>query len=113
MSRGDDYDDYPDLAPAARETRQQPWALPLTILAAALLVALATETVQLADEHWRLVALGAALTPQVQQSVKFRNQLQALGSETARLADGGDAAAKKIVEAMQQQGVTLKLGENK
>jgi hypothetical protein len=55
--------------------------------------------------------LREAQAPQVQQAQKFREQLQALGSETAKLAEAGDAAAKKVVEAMHQQGITLKAGE--
>ena len=83
----------------------------LAILAAALFVALVAATVQLADERARLVDLREAQAAQVQQAQKFREQLQALGSETAKLAEAGDAAAKKVVEAMHQQGITLKAGE--
>jgi hypothetical protein len=90
------------------EIAREPRDLPLVILAAALFVALAVETVQLADERGRLVELREAQAPQMQEAVKFREQLEALGSETARLADGGDVSAKKIVDAMRQQGVTLK-----
>jgi hypothetical protein len=90
---------------------RQPWELPFAILAAALFVALAAASVQLVDERTRLADLRAAQAPQVQQAVKFRDQLQSLGAETARLADGGDAAAKQVVETMRQQGVTLKAGD--
>jgi hypothetical protein len=89
---------------------RQSWELPLAILSAALVVALGVETMQLV-ERWRLAELRAAQAPQVQQAAKFRDQLQALGGETARLADGGDTAAQKIVDTMRQQGVTLKVGD--
>jgi hypothetical protein len=89
---------------------RQSWELPLAILAAALFVALGVETMQLFDERSRLAEQQAAQAPQVQQAAKFRDQLQALGGETARLAEGGDAAAQKIVDTMRQQGVTLKVG---
>jgi hypothetical protein len=101
MSDDNLYSYPPGLARPSRD-------LPLAILAAAVCVGLAVETVQLLDERERLVALREVQGPQVQQAVRFREQLEALGSETARLADDGDAAAKKIVEAMRQQGVTLK-----
>jgi len=91
---------------------RQPWQIPLFLVTAALCVALAAETVQLVDERSRLADLRAAQVQPMQQAVKFREQLQALGSETARLADDGDAAAKQVVEALRQLGITLKAGEN-
>jgi hypothetical protein len=103
--------DEPRYFDTGLDTGRQPWELPLAVLAAALAVALAAASVQLYDERARLHTLREAQTAQVQQAVKFREQLQSLGAETARLADGGDAAAKKVVEAMKQQGVTLKVGE--
>lgn len=87
------------------------WALPIALVAAALFIELVTATVQLVDEHSRLSSLVEAQAAQVQQAVKFRAQLQSLGAETARFAEGGDAAAKQIVEAMKQQGVTLKVSD--
>ena len=82
----------------------------LAIVVAALLVALAAATVQLVDERAQLVDLRAAQAQQVQQGQRFREQLGSLGSEIAKLADGGNPAAKKTVEAMRQQGVALKAG---
>jgi hypothetical protein len=38
---------------------------------------------------------------------KLRQQLQALAGQTAELANGGDAAAKDVVEEMRKQGFTL------
>jgi hypothetical protein len=105
----DDEYKYPN--PEVAAPNRQPWELPLTIVAVAFFVTLVAETFQLVDERWRLADLQATQAPQVQQSMKFREQLQSLASETARLADGGDAAAKKIVEVMRQQGVTLKVDE--
>jgi hypothetical protein len=108
MSSDDRYAD----PPRARRRGREAWELPLALVAAALVVGLAVGTVQLFDERNRLVELKTALTPQVQQSMRFREQLQSLGSETAKLADSGNASAKKIVEAMKQQGVTLKAAGN-
>ena len=84
-----------------------PWLVPVGLALAALFIALIAVTLQLFDERSRLRELWQAQAAQVQQATKFREQLQSLGAETARLADNGDAAAKKIVEAMKQQGVTL------
>jgi hypothetical protein len=99
-------------APPAYQPAYQPWGLPIGLAIGALVVALVAATVQLLGEHARLADLWKAQAAQMQQAVKFREQLQSLGAETARLADNGDAAAKKIVEAMKQQGVTLTAGEH-
>jgi len=77
------------------------------LVAAAALLALIVMTLQLVDERNQLVRLREAQAPQLREAQQFRERLQAMGSETARLADGGDATAKKIVDAMKQQGVTL------
>jgi hypothetical protein len=90
---------------------RQLWELPLAILAAALAVALAAATVLLLDDRHRLAELRETQAPQIQQAAKLRDQLQSLGAETARLAESGNAAAKQVVDAMRQQGVTLKAGD--
>jgi len=87
--------------------RREPWWLPLTLVAAAALLALIVTTLQLVDERSELVRVRDAQATQLQEANQFRERLRAMGSETARLADGGDATAKKIVDAMKQQGVTL------
>jgi DNA anti-recombination protein RmuC len=100
---------HPDFAPQGGPVRRREASeLPLALLTAALFIGLVAMALQLAGERTRLIELRETQAPQVQQSKKFREQLQALGSETARLADDGDASARRIVEAMGQQGVTLK-----
>lgn len=101
---------YPSTAVTNRDAARR-WALPIALVAGALFIELAAAAVQLIDERGRLIGLRQSQAVQVQQAVKFREQLQTLGAETARLADAGDAAAKKIVETMKQQGVTLTTGE--
>jgi hypothetical protein len=100
--------DFITEAPRAAPER---WALPIALVAAALFIELVTAAVQLVDEHRRLSGLVETQATQVQQAVKFRAQLQSLVAETARLAEGGDAAAKQIVDTMKQQGVTLKASD--
>lgn len=69
------------------------------------------QTLQLVDKRNHLVQLREAQAPRLRKAKQFRERLQALGSEAARLADGGHATAKKIVDAMRQQGVTLEAPE--
>jgi hypothetical protein len=97
----------PPVGPPPRGARREPWQLPLLLVAAAAFLALTVTTLQLVDERHQLVQLREVQAPQLQEAKQFRERLRAMGSETARLADGGDATAKKIVDAMKQQGVTL------
>lgn len=95
------------VGPTPESARREPWQLPLLLVAAAVLLALIVTTLQLVDERNQLVQLREAQAPQLREASQFRDRLRAIGSETARLADGGDVTAKKIVDAMKQQGVTL------
>jgi len=95
----------------SESAHRDPWQLPLVLVAAAALLALIVTTLQLLDERSQLVQLRDAQAPQLQNANQFRERLQAIGAETARLADNGDATAKKIVDAMKQQGVTLQAPE--
>lgn len=64
--------------------RRGPWQVPLVLVAAAALPARRHDV--------------ASQAPQLQEANQFRARLQAIGSETARLADGGDATAKKTMK---------------
>lgn len=88
-------------------TRREPLQLSLLLIAIAVLLALIVTTLQLVDERSQLVQVRDAQATQLQEAHQFRERLQAIGSETARLASGGDATAKKIVDTMKQQGVML------
>ena len=46
--------------------------------------------------------------PALQQGQKVRAQLDQLADVTARLAGGGDANAKAMVDEMARHGVTLR-----
>ncbi|HLB98187.1 MAG TPA: hypothetical protein VJK90_11015, partial [Acetobacteraceae bacterium] len=65
------------------------------------------QTVQLVREHSALLAFRTSQQANVDAGEKLRQQLQALAGQTAELANGGDAAAKDVVEEMRKQGFTL------
>jgi len=44
---------------------------------------------------------------QVEQAQKVRQTLDRLASETQRLADGGNANARLVVEELRKRGVTI------
>jgi hypothetical protein len=87
--------------------RREPWASLGVGCRPAALLALIVTTLQPVDERNQLVQLREEQSPQLQEAMQFCERLQAMGSETARLADGGDATGKEIVDAMKQQGLTL------
>lgn len=81
--------------------------LVLTLVALAVLLNAAFDTMRLAAEHAGLYAIHVAQEPPIQEIVRLRGQVETLAGETALLADSGNANARAVVEEMQRQGVTL------
>ena len=82
--------------------------LQVTVITVAFLVLLIFQTVTLISDR---MALANALTAQenpLQQSLKTRQQLDAIATGIVKLADEGDANARTIVEDMRRQGVALR-----
>jgi hypothetical protein len=81
--------------------------LPVLLTALALFLLVALQTVQLVGGHSELSAFRTSQQANVDAANKLRQQLQVLAGQTAELANGGDAAAKDVVEEMRKQGFTL------
>jgi len=81
--------------------------LPVAILALALFALVGLQTFELLRQHEALTALRATQETAVQQSIKTSQQFSALAEKTAHLAASGDAAARKIVDEFQREGVAL------
>jgi hypothetical protein len=81
--------------------------LPILLTALALFLLVAFQTVQLVRDHTALTELRTSQQANVEAGEKLRQQLQVLAGQTAELANGGDAAAKDVVEYMRKQGFTL------
>lgn len=82
-------------------------ALPLAILSLALLAWFSFQTWRLAGENVRLTALNASQETLLQSSQKLRASLDALASETAKLAEQGNPNARLLVEELRKRGVTI------
>ena len=82
--------------------------LPVAILAAAFLVAIGFQTVQLMSERGNLTRMYAGQEQAVQQTVRLRNSIDAFAGDTAALADKGDNAAKQVVDALRSQNINIK-----
>ena len=92
-------------APAREE--QTSAFVPLLILMAALAIWTGFQTFQLTHEREALAALRVNQEAQVQQAQKVRQTLDQLASETQKLADGGNANARIVVEELRKRGVTI------
>jgi hypothetical protein len=92
-----------DAAPAVR------LHILVAILAVALGLAMAVQTVGLVRDREALASQRAAQESAFQEAFKLRQQLISLAGKTAQLAEQGDANAAVIVERLRQQGVTINL----
>ncbi len=81
--------------------------LPVILVVLSLFVLMAFETGQAVSDRGALAELRRSQEPTVQEALKLRRQLEALAGQTARLAGDGDEGAKKVVEQMKRQGITL------
>ena len=83
--------------------------VPVLLLALAFLVWAEFQTLMLMRESEALKGLQAGQEQVVQQSGKLRNGLDAIARETLKLADGGNANARLIVDELRKRGVTINL----
>jgi hypothetical protein len=79
----------------------------MAIVSLSVFLLVAFQTVQLVRDHSTLSDLKAAQEPTIQESIKLRQQLEALAGKTAQLAADGDESARAIVEQMRRQGVNM------
>jgi len=84
-----------------------PLLLPVLLTVLALFLAIGLQTVQLIRNHYALESFRTSQQANVEGGEKLRQQLQALAGKTAELANGGDTAARDVVEQMRKQGYTL------
>ena len=95
-----------DKDPVLGETRRA--QLPLALVVLGFFVMVAFQTVQLAREHVHIGEVQAAQEPMIQEGTKLRQQLNAMASKMAQLADAGNANAKAIIDDLKRQGITVK-----
>jgi len=81
--------------------------VPLLLLGIAFAGWTVFQTVELAGERANLHAVRTAQQAQVDQSQRLRTALSSLASDTQRLADGGDAGAKQVIDRLHQNGITV------
>lgn len=110
-------DDRPDMpaapaaatapAVAAAEIAPRGPFIPLLLGLAALLVVLLHQVWQLEQERQQLAASLQAAGPQLAAAQQLRQSLDRLAADTQRLADGGNAPARVLVEELRRRGITI------
>ena len=81
--------------------------VPVLVLALAFVGWTGFQMLTLMRESDALKSLQAGQEQVVQQSGKLRNGLDAIARETLKLADGGNANARLIVDELRKRGVTI------
>ena len=81
--------------------------IPALLLALAVVAWFAFQTVQLWREQQQLELMKTSLAPQEQAAAKLRASLDEVATSTAKLAAGGNANARVIVEQLRNRGVTI------
>jgi hypothetical protein len=85
-------------------------AIPLGVLGLAMLVWAASIAWSLKAENERLRSVRASQETLLQNSQKLRASLDALASETAKLAAQGNPNARLLVDELRKRGVTINPG---
>jgi hypothetical protein len=81
--------------------------LPFTLALVALLVWFGFQAVELVFERNQLVTFKSRLDPAMQEAEKMQAHLKALITQTAELANKGNANAKAAVEELQKRGIPV------
>ena len=82
--------------------------LPVFLAVLALFLMLAFQSWQLVRAREALTAVREAQEVSLAEAIKFRDRINSLAADTQHLADGGNAAAKDVLEALRQQGINYK-----
>ncbi len=80
---------------------------PLLICTTAWLAWMGFHTVQLNLDRQALKNAHAQLQPTLDKSAQLRGALDALAADTQRLAEGGNANARLLVDELKRRGVTI------
>lgn len=81
--------------------------LPVLLLALALVVWFAFQSVQLVREQQQLATAQTGLEAQHVGATKLRASLDAVAAATAKLAAEGNANARVIVDELRKRGITI------
>ena len=92
------------------ETHRQTYGLflPVLLLTVALVGWFVFQAIQLVNERSVLKQVWMSQETQVEQSIKVRSALDSLASDTAQLAERGNANAKLLVDELRKHNINIK-----
>jgi hypothetical protein len=82
--------------------------IPLLLLASALVAMLGFQAYQLLDGRKNLQDLYSSQEEPYAEARRLRVQLDGIAGGTARLAEEGNANARRVVEELSKRGITVK-----
>ena len=82
--------------------------LPLALLALALFLMLAFQTVQLVRESETLATIDRNQDTPLQETARLRQAVDSLAGDIAQLAQSGNANAKQVIDEMAKQNIVLR-----
>jgi hypothetical protein len=91
---------------AENRTRRAPF-VPLLMISLAVLAWAVFQSVMLVRDYNSFLKVRASQEPQMQAATKLRQTLQGIARDTAKLAEGGNAGAKLIVDQLRKRGVNI------
>jgi hypothetical protein len=81
--------------------------LPIALLALAVLLQLAFQTVQLVRESQLLATIDRNQDTPLQEAARVRQATDSLAGDVYQLAQGGNTAAKQVLDEMAKQNIVL------
>lgn len=99
--------DIPEELQSAREAPYSTF-VPLLLFGLVVVLFIAFQVSVLTRERIRLEQAHEQQEETVLKAREVRAQLDSIADKTARLADGGNANAKRLVDLLQARGVTIK-----
>jgi hypothetical protein len=91
----------------APKDRRPPFEIGLALLALGFFIAVLFQTVQLVRERINFSTILLNQQAPLESTLKLRERINALASDTAQLAQTGNAAAKQVVDDLARQRIAL------
>ena len=82
--------------------------VPLALLAIAVFLGLAFQTVQLVRDSEMLASINRSQDAPLQETARLRQATDSLASEIVQMAQSGNAAAKQVVDEMAKQNIVMR-----
>lgn len=94
-------------APATNAAPVRSAFVPLLLGLTALVAVLGHQAWQLDQDRRQLQAAHDGTAPRIEAANQLRRSLDLLAADTQRLADGGNAPARVLVEELRRRGITI------